>query len=195
MPAISSSSNFPAAPTKGSPWRSSFLPGASPTSMRSAPGSPTPKTTLVLVSESRHAVHTSARSRRAENSWLALVTRSTIVALGPSPRCGPHRVDDRVCGGLESGLGQGVDISLDISAGDSEHDVAVETGVGGADTDCQGIVGAHRQPSELDAGETGVSGHHHQGGVGERGRHYGRGARQRASPGEGLSLDREHVTN
>jgi hypothetical protein len=41
------SSNFPARPTKGSPFKSSFSPGASPTRIRDALGSPTPNTKLV----------------------------------------------------------------------------------------------------------------------------------------------------
>src|SRR3989304_7296448 len=45
----SSSKRRPAAPTNGSPFRSSWNPGASPTNIRSDRGLPTPKTTLVRV--------------------------------------------------------------------------------------------------------------------------------------------------
>src|ERR1700674_1249371 len=50
------SSSFPAAPTKGSPCRSSLKPGASPTIMMSAGCGPTPGTAWVLVAWSPHLV-------------------------------------------------------------------------------------------------------------------------------------------
>src|SRR6185295_15293205 len=43
-------SSWPAAPTKGSPVRSSSAPGASPTKTSGASGLPTPKTMLVRLS-------------------------------------------------------------------------------------------------------------------------------------------------
>ena len=53
----SSFKSWPARPTKGSPWRSSSAPGASPTNIRSASALPAPKTALVRVSCSGHFVH------------------------------------------------------------------------------------------------------------------------------------------
>ena len=47
IPASSVSSSFPACPTNGTPCWSSWNPGASPTNIRSAFGSPEPKTTCV----------------------------------------------------------------------------------------------------------------------------------------------------
>src|SRR5690242_1547621 len=54
MPASSLSSSLPAWPTNGMPCLSSWKPGASPTNIRSASGSPTPKTTCVRPSARRH---------------------------------------------------------------------------------------------------------------------------------------------
>ena len=48
------SNNFPARPTNGSPSRSSFSPGASPTNIKDAFSSPTPKTKLVLELPKSH---------------------------------------------------------------------------------------------------------------------------------------------
>src|SRR5207247_1523247 len=56
IPPRSWSSSFPAWPTNGKPCLSSWKPGASPTNIRSASGSPTPKTTWVRPSASRQAV-------------------------------------------------------------------------------------------------------------------------------------------
>ena len=68
-PATSSSSsrNFPAAPTKGFPCKSSFLPGASPIIITRACGLPSPKTTLVLPSQSEHALQVETSSRISAN--------------------------------------------------------------------------------------------------------------------------------
>src|SRR4051794_38290938 len=46
------SSNWPAWPTNGLPWRSSFLPGASPTNISSASALPIPKTRFVRLAAS-----------------------------------------------------------------------------------------------------------------------------------------------
>ena len=51
-----SSRNFPAAPTNGSPCKSSFSPGPSPTNMTSASRGPTPKTTLCRVCDNGQLV-------------------------------------------------------------------------------------------------------------------------------------------
>ena len=56
-------SNFPARPTKGSPWASSSRPGPSPTKTRSALGLPSPKTILFLVVCSLQRVHSPRSSR------------------------------------------------------------------------------------------------------------------------------------
>src|SRR3981081_3562509 len=57
MRASSVSSSFPAAPTKGSPWRSSLNPGASPTIITSAGHGPTPGTAWVRVAWSPQFLH------------------------------------------------------------------------------------------------------------------------------------------
>src|SRR5436305_1958537 len=57
MRASSVSSSLPAAPTKGSPWRSSLKPGASPTIMTSAGHGPTPGTAWVRVACSPQFLH------------------------------------------------------------------------------------------------------------------------------------------
>ena len=56
----SRSSSWPDRPTNGSPRRSSSRPGASPTNIRSASGSPTPKTTWVRVAANGQRVHPAA---------------------------------------------------------------------------------------------------------------------------------------
>ena len=58
-PAFSSASDnfFPAMPTNGSPCKSSFLPGASPTNMTSELKFPFPGTECVLVLHRSHFVH------------------------------------------------------------------------------------------------------------------------------------------
>src|SRR5580704_15428334 len=58
-------SNWPAAPTKGSPCRSSSAPGASPTNMIRASGLPTPKTVCVRVAlNSAQRTHCATRADR-----------------------------------------------------------------------------------------------------------------------------------
>src|SRR2546430_1697602 len=56
IPASSLSSSLPAWPTNGIPCLSSWKPGASPTNIRSACGSPTPNTTCVRPCARRHFV-------------------------------------------------------------------------------------------------------------------------------------------
>ena len=62
------SSSWPAAPTKGSPRRSSSAPGASPTTSQSARCGPTPNTPWVRVRCSGHRVQRSTSSRSACHS-------------------------------------------------------------------------------------------------------------------------------
>ena len=58
------SSNWPAGPTKGSPWRSSCSPGASPTIIQCACGWPTPNTVCWRDSHSAQARHEATVSRK-----------------------------------------------------------------------------------------------------------------------------------
>src|SRR5579859_388884 len=67
MRASNVSSSFPAAPTNGSPWRSSLKPGASPTIMMSAGHGPTPGTAWVRVAWSPQFLH----ARIVSWSWLS----------------------------------------------------------------------------------------------------------------------------
>ena len=80
IPASSPSSSFPAWPTNGTPCWSSWKPGASPTNIRSARGSPEPKTTCVRPCASRQRVQANVSSRYAASSWVrcaASVTAAT----------------------------------------------------------------------------------------------------------------------
>src|SRR5262245_45785701 len=70
MPPSNRSRSLPAWPTNGSPCLSSWKPGASPTNMRSAFGSPTPNTTCVRVSASRHFVHCATWEANAASSVI-----------------------------------------------------------------------------------------------------------------------------
>ena len=90
--ASSRSSSLPERPTKGSPWRSSSRPGASPTNMRSASGSPTPNTTWVRPAESGHRVHAGASAASSARS----------VARWPPPH-GTAHPRPRPAGGARSG--------------------------------------------------------------------------------------------
>src|SRR5712692_3769585 len=67
MRASSVSRSLPAAPTKGSPCRSSLKPGASPTIMMSAGHGPTPGTACVRVAWSPHLTH----ARTSAWSWFS----------------------------------------------------------------------------------------------------------------------------
>src|ERR1700687_4753029 len=66
------SSSLPAAPTNGSPWRSSLKPGASPTIMMSAGQGPTPGTAWVLVAWSAHLVEARTSAWSLSSSGGAL---------------------------------------------------------------------------------------------------------------------------
>ena len=65
------SSSWPASPTNGSPWRSSFSPGASPTIIQCACSLPTPNTVCVRPSHSRQARQAATRSRSGGQSSAA----------------------------------------------------------------------------------------------------------------------------
>src|SRR5829696_2195783 len=83
MPARSWSSSLPACPTNGYPCLSSWKPGASPTNIRSAPGSPAPKTTWVRPDASRHFVHPEVPVEYAASASRRLST-SGSAATGPA---------------------------------------------------------------------------------------------------------------
>ena len=82
-------SSWPARPTNGSPCRSSCSPGPSPTNIRSACGSPTPKTTWVRVAASgtaRAAERVHAPGRRTMRTNGARDRRSPRDGTGDLPR-------------------------------------------------------------------------------------------------------------
>src|SRR5919109_1008247 len=86
MSARSLSRSFPACPTNGMPCLSSWNPGSSPTYIRSAFGSPTPKTTCVRPSESRQRVQPATWRANASSSVndSAAATASAATAPGGS---------------------------------------------------------------------------------------------------------------
>src|SRR5919107_5446199 len=68
MPSRRRLRSWPEGPTKGTPWRSSWKPGASPTNIRSACGSPWPNTTMVRLWYSRQRVQPAASAATASSS-------------------------------------------------------------------------------------------------------------------------------
>src|SRR5215211_8546978 len=68
MPCSSRLRSWPEGPTKGTPWRSSWKPGASPTNIRSAWGSPWPNTTWVRLWYRRQRVQPAASAATASSS-------------------------------------------------------------------------------------------------------------------------------
>src|SRR5215218_8803252 len=68
MPSRRRLRSWPEGPTNGMPWRSSWKPGASPTNIRSARGSPWPKTTWVRLSYRRQRVQPAASAATASSS-------------------------------------------------------------------------------------------------------------------------------
>ena len=83
----------PAAPTNGSPCLSSWKPGPSPMNIRSASGSPTPKTTCVRLWASRHFVQpdASAAAWRACGSRVASPLRGGAPSWPSAGACSRHR--------------------------------------------------------------------------------------------------------
>jgi hypothetical protein len=86
--------SWPASPTKGSPWMSSLLPGASPMKTSSASGLPTPKTMFLRVGASLQRVHspsssrTCARDRRARDGGAtaaATAVTGAVTGAGVGP--------------------------------------------------------------------------------------------------------------
>src|ERR1700674_630616 len=75
------SSSLPAAPTNGSPWRSSLKPGASPTIMMSAGHGPIPGTAWVLVACSPHLVQARTSAWRALSDFDACFERDQVARL------------------------------------------------------------------------------------------------------------------
>src|SRR5437660_9804852 len=80
MPDSSWSSSFPAAPTNGTPCLSSWKPGASPTNIRSAAGSPEPNTTCVRPPASAQRVQPATWSRYAWSSVTAATAPAATAA-------------------------------------------------------------------------------------------------------------------
>ena len=69
----------PALPTKGSPCRSSFLPGASPTMSTRAEGFPTPNTVCVRPSASGHLRQASTCARMSSSGMCGLGMRIPLL--------------------------------------------------------------------------------------------------------------------
>ena len=94
-PAISSMTFkfLPAAHTKGSPCKSSFLPGASPISMTRACGFPTPNTVCVRPPASGHAWHAHTCSRIVSKGIWGLLISATLLVVFVSlfVICRPHQ--------------------------------------------------------------------------------------------------------
>src|SRR6185295_7562110 len=79
MSASSLSRSFPACPTNGNPCLSSWKPGASPTNIRSACGSPAPKTTWVRPWARRQRVQPDTFRPKASRSvsWCSAAATGT----------------------------------------------------------------------------------------------------------------------
>src|SRR5919204_2668040 len=84
IPARSWSSSFPAAPTNGTPCLSSWNPGASPTNIRSAFGSPEPNTTCVRPPASAQRVQPATWSRYA---WSSVTAATAPAATAAASQC------------------------------------------------------------------------------------------------------------
>src|SRR5947208_5321982 len=85
IPPRSWSSSFPAWPTNGKPCLSSWKPGASPTNIRSASGSPTPKTTWVRPSASRQRVQAAVSAAYVSSSMPAATAPAATTAARRHP--------------------------------------------------------------------------------------------------------------
>src|ERR1700687_4491003 len=102
MRASNVSSGLPAAPTNGSPCRSSLKPGASPTIMMSAGQGPTPGTACVRVACRPHLTHartsvwSCSSSSDALGDFHSRLERDQVL-----------RLPDRLHHGLELIVGQG----------------------------------------------------------------------------------------
>src|SRR5918993_3126153 len=91
MPFSSVSSSLPAWPTKGTPFLSSWKPGASPTNSRSAVGSPEPKTTCVRVAASGQRVQVLVASSYSSSSSLTTVSLRRGQDDQPQPQPPPQQ--------------------------------------------------------------------------------------------------------
>src|SRR6186997_1200088 len=128
MPSRSFDSNWPAAPTNGTPCLSSWKPGASPTNIRSALGLPAPNTTCVRPCASRQRVHPAVAapysSSVSTGATGTALTRSSLRGTPDGHDAGPptaaRSVDlDLVAGRLpEQGLPDGGVGRHPIDAGD-----------------------------------------------------------------------------
>src|SRR5680860_1295099 len=102
-------SSCPARPTKGSPWRSSSAPGASPTKITSASASPAPNTAFVRVSCRGHRVHplTSSYSSTSSARRSSAVIAAMLTALRQRlPLPGPLGAKPLLLLHVEAELGQ-----------------------------------------------------------------------------------------
>src|SRR5436190_2921683 len=95
MPASNRSSSLPAWPTNGLPCWSSWKPGASPTNIRSASESPTPKTTWVRPSARRHFVQPATSAAKVASSAATTAPAATTASR--------TRAEARLLGGAVSG--------------------------------------------------------------------------------------------
>src|SRR5215207_3503828 len=121
MPSSRRLRSWPEGPTKGRPWRSSWKPGASPTNIRSAWGSPWPNTTWVRLWCRRQRVQPAASAATASSS-----VGTSAVPAGPAAAAtaagrghggagtAPHRGRDQA--EQPAGLGAAVRAVLGVGA-------------------------------------------------------------------------------
>src|SRR5690348_8848555 len=112
MASISCVSNFPARPTKGSPWRSSSWPGPSPTKTSSAVEPPAPKTMLVRFWQSLQRLQSPMsarmRSRVSPATRSAASNKETDLITGKTGAGGCSDAFERDEGGTEREDGEAV---------------------------------------------------------------------------------------
>src|SRR5215207_2531256 len=145
MSAMSPVRSWPARPTNGMPWRSSSAPGPSPTNTRSAPGSPSPKTTWLRpwVAKGHFVQASASRSSSSNDANGDSTTNDTPDGMPPSG----HRVPD----GGDHGAG-----GDDPAGGEGEGEVPVEACVRGRDGPAHRMVRGLGQQVAFELGETGV---------------------------------------
>src|SRR5918994_1807178 len=154
MSATSPVRSWPARPTNGMPWRSSSAPGPSPTNTRSAPGSPSPKTTWLRpwVANGHFVQASASRSSSSNDANGDSTTNDTPDGMPPSG----HRVPDGVDHGAGGDDPETVEMGVDAAGGESEGEVPVEARVRWGDGPAHRMVRGLRQQVAFELGETGV---------------------------------------
>src|SRR6266542_6095347 len=140
------SRSFPDRPTNGSPCRSSCSPGPSPTNIRSAFGSPTPKTTLVRPCESGQRTQSCASIASSARSVMPEMLRAT------------ERVLDGQGDGFVGESRNDVDRGRRATHGGGHEGVTVDGGVDGPQRTGEPIVAGAGDELAADLVERGVGG-------------------------------------